>query len=68
MQRSALQVFAVPIVLGVLSAIGLLAALLGDDGWDYVSWLALGIPCAVMAWFWFGAGRLFRRNQSNPAD
>lgn len=57
MQRSAYQVFAVPIALGVLSAIGLVAALLGDDVWDAVSWLALGIPCLVMGWFWFGAGR-----------
>ncbi len=57
MPRSALKVFAVPIVLGVLSAIGLLAALLGDDWWDAVSWAALGIPCAVMAWYWFGVGR-----------
>jgi hypothetical protein len=63
MQRTALQVFAVPIVLGVLSAIGLVAALLGDDVWDYVSWLALGIPCVVMAWFWFGAGRWLRRRE-----
>ena len=61
MQRSALQVFAVPIVLGVLSAVGLIAALLGDNVWDAVSWLTLGIPCVVMAWFWFGAGRLSRR-------
>jgi hypothetical protein len=63
MQRTALQVFAVPIVLGALSAIGLVAALLGDDVWDYVSWLALGIPCVVMAWFWFGAGRWWRRRE-----
>jgi hypothetical protein len=68
MQRSALQVFAVPILLGVLSAIGLVAALLGDDAWDYASWLALGVPCAVMVWFWFGAGRLFRRDADKPAD
>jgi hypothetical protein len=57
MQRSALQVFAVPIVLGALSAVGLVAALLGDHAWDIVSWLALGVPCIVMVWFWFGAGR-----------
>jgi hypothetical protein len=63
MQRSALQVFAIPVVLGVLSAIGLIAALLGDDAWDYVSWLALGVPCAVMVWYWLGAGRVFRREQ-----
>jgi hypothetical protein len=56
MQRSAYQVFAIPIALGVLSAVGLVAALLGDNVWDAVSWLALGIPCVVMTWFWFAAG------------
>ncbi len=63
MQRSALQIFAFPIVLGVLSAVGLVAALLGDDVWDAVSWLALGLPCVVMAWFWFGAGRMSGRER-----
>jgi hypothetical protein len=58
MQRSVYQVFAIPIVLGALSAVGLVAALLGDEVWDAVSWLALGLPCLVMAWFWFAAGRL----------
>jgi hypothetical protein len=57
MPRSALQVFAIPIVLGILSAVGLVAALLGDQAWDIVSWVALGVPCIVMGWFWFGAGR-----------
>ena len=63
MPRSALQAFAIPIVLGVLSAVGLIAALLGDEAWDIVSWFALGVPCAVMAWFWFGAGRLRRQRE-----
>lgn len=63
MQRSALQVFAAPIVLGALSAVGLIAALLGDNVWDAVSWLTLGIPCVVMAWFWFAAGRTSGRDR-----
>ena len=63
MQRSAWQVFAVPTVLGVLSAVGLIAALLGDGWWDGLSWLALGIPCLVMVWYWFGAGRGLRRER-----
>jgi hypothetical protein len=50
-------VFGVPISLGLFSAVGLLSALLGDDIWDAMSWLALGVPCALMAWFWFFAGR-----------
>jgi hypothetical protein len=63
MQRSALQVFAVPIILGALSAVGLVAGLLGDNVWDIVSWLALGIPCLVMAWCWLGSGRWAGRNR-----
>jgi hypothetical protein len=35
------QLFAVPIVVGVLSIVGLVAALLGDGWWDVVSWLSL---------------------------
>jgi hypothetical protein len=51
-RRRALRVFAVPILLGLLSVVGLLSALLGDDIWDALSWFALGVPCAVIAWFW----------------
>lgn len=41
-----------PIALGVLTASGLVSALLSDDGWgDWWSWVALGVPVAVMAWF-----------------
>ena len=43
-----------PIVLGVATAVGLLSALLGDAGWDTLSWFGLGAPVAVAAWF---AGR-----------
>lgn len=57
-RRPLLQVFGVPILLGALSGIGLLSALLGDDLWDGLSWLALGVPCVVICWYWFGARRL----------
>jgi len=40
-----------PIGLGVATAIGLLAALLGDAAWDALSWFALGAPVTVAAWF-----------------
>jgi hypothetical protein len=39
-----------PILLGVLTAIGLVAGLLGDGWWDLVSVAGLGIPVAVAAW------------------
>lgn len=42
------QIFAVPLLIGVVSAIGLTAALLGDGVWDAVSWLALGVPVVVV--------------------
>lgn len=45
--RSLGEVFAMPILLGVLSAVGLVVALLGDDIWDAVGWVGLGIPVAV---------------------
>jgi len=44
------QIFAVPIVLGVVSTIGLVAALIGDDIWDAIGWIGLGIPLAVTVW------------------
>jgi hypothetical protein len=57
-RHGALRVFAVPMLLGALTAVGLLAALIGDGIWDAVSWLALGVPCAVIAWCWFKARRV----------
>ena len=50
--RGAARVFAIPFVLAALSAVGLTAALLGDEVWDALSWLALGIPIAVIALAW----------------
>jgi hypothetical protein len=46
------RVFAIPLQLALLSAIGLLAALIGDDLWDALSWLGLGVPVAVILWYW----------------
>jgi hypothetical protein len=39
-----------PIALGVLTCVGLLAALLGDGAWDQVSAVALGAPVLAGAW------------------
>jgi hypothetical protein len=41
------QIFAVPMLLGVLTTVGLFAALVGDGIWDALSWLTLGVPIAV---------------------
>lgn len=39
---------AVPLILAGVTAVGLLAALLGGDRWQPMSWLALAIPIAVI--------------------
>ncbi|HEV8391498.1 MAG TPA: hypothetical protein VGQ35_16725 [Dongiaceae bacterium] len=46
------QVFAAPLAIAVLSGVGLTSALLGDDIWDVLSWLALAVPVAVILWYW----------------
>jgi hypothetical protein len=42
-----------PVLLGVLTAVGLVAGLLGDGWWDLVSAIGLGVPVAVGAWYMF---------------
>lgn len=46
-----MALWGMPILLGILTAIGLVSALLGDGIWDAVSALSLGIPVAVGGWF-----------------
>ncbi|HKX30400.1 MAG TPA: hypothetical protein VJ302_22100 [Blastocatellia bacterium] len=41
------QIWGAPIMLGALSAVGLMAALLADGLWDAVSWAALAAPVLV---------------------
>jgi hypothetical protein len=45
---NAWRVFGMPMLLALVSGVGLLSALLGDDIWDALSWLALGAPVAVI--------------------
>ena len=45
------QIWAAPIVLGIVSAIGLVSALLGDGIWDALSWVTLTAPIAAVLWF-----------------
>jgi len=44
-------VYGGPLVLGVLSVVGLLSALMSEGPGRYFSWLALGAPVALAAWF-----------------
>jgi hypothetical protein len=43
-------IWTAPILLGVLTIVGLVSALLGDGAWDALSALALGIVALVGAW------------------
>ncbi|KQU84562.1 hypothetical protein ASC78_08615 [Variovorax sp. Root318D1] len=41
-----------PIVLGVLTAVGLVSALFSDGGLgDVLAWFALGLPVVVCVWY-----------------
>lgn len=51
-------IWAMPILLGVLTVVGLLVALVGDGVWDLVSVAALAVPVLV------GARYAFRPSQS----
>ena len=51
MIRSPIRIWAMPLLLAILTAIGLVAALLGDGVWDAVSGVTLGAPVAVGAWY-----------------
>jgi len=47
-----MKLWGMPILLGVMSGIGLVSALLEDGLWDWISWLTLGIPSLLMCWYW----------------
>ncbi|CRM02648.1 MULTISPECIES: hypothetical protein [Pseudomonas] len=49
------KVFGIPLGIGVLSAAGLFAALLGDGIWDSLGWVGLGVPAVI------GVYALFKR-------
>jgi hypothetical protein len=57
------NIWPVPIALGILTCIGLVAALVADGFWDAVSWVGLGTPLAVAAWFAWLKPLRGRRNQ-----
>ena len=44
-------VYGGPLALGVLSVAGLLTALLSEGAGRYFSWVAVGAPVALTAWF-----------------
>lgn len=47
-----LKVWGAPGLLGLLTAFGLLAALLGTGVWHGLAWLSLAVPILVAARYW----------------
>jgi amino acid permease len=43
-------IFAIPLLLALVSIAGLVVALTGDGFRDAAAWLALGIPVAAVVW------------------
>ena len=50
LRQTTADIFRWPLLLGALTAIGLASALLGDGGWDALSWAVMAAPLAVLAW------------------
>jgi len=46
------MIFRWPLLLAALSLLGLLSALLGDELYDVMSWLSLGVPVVLTAFVW----------------
>lgn len=44
------RIFAVPLLVGLLTFLGLVTALTGDGVRDLLSWVALGFPVAAVLW------------------
>ena len=55
------QIWGPPVLLGVLSLVGLVAALVADGVGDALSWAALALPVAVCA------AAFRRRSQQSPS-
>ena len=53
-----LALWAWPTAISSLSAIGLVGGLCGGAAWYWLTWIGLGLPLALAAWF--GLGRRSR--------
>ena len=52
--QSAAEVFRIPLLLGLASAIALVAGLVGDGLWDALCWLGLALPLVAIVAAWLG--------------
>jgi len=47
-----LRTWVIPLCLSLLTAVGLISALLGDGLWNVLSWLALAAPVGLCIYHW----------------
>ena len=57
------HVWTTPLLLALVSLFGLISALVGDDFLDFLSWITLAIPLAVITWFVLIAFRKKRKRK-----
>jgi cytosine/uracil/thiamine/allantoin permease len=50
-RRTIGQIFGIPLLIALLSAVGLVSALVGDGIWDSISWITLLIPILLCVFF-----------------
>jgi hypothetical protein len=51
MSRKLTQIFLWPMILGVMTVVGLVSALVADGAWDVLSWLMLLVPALLGIWY-----------------
>ena len=52
-EHSLWRIFGAPMLIALVSSVGLVSALVGDGLMDAVAWIGLGVPAAASAWFVF---------------
>ena len=45
-----MRIFAIPLVIVLVTLVGLASALAGDGGYDALSWIGLGVPVSTILW------------------
>ncbi|MGH8462983.1 MAG: hypothetical protein ACRESP_06875 [Pseudomonas sp.] len=61
MRRGLWMIFRWPLLLALLSFLGLFSALVGDEVYDLLSWLSLGVPLLLVGVVW---RRMLQANRS----
>ncbi|MGY3608723.1 MULTISPECIES: hypothetical protein [unclassified Bradyrhizobium] len=51
MHRTLRQIFIAPLLVAVVSTLGLVGALVGDGWWDALSWVTLAVPVVLYSLF-----------------